>query len=150
MFCITSWGHLHSFLLTPANIARATIFFLSFKRFIYLLYVSTLQLSSYTPEEGARVVVSHHVVAGIWTQDLQESSQCLTRWAVPPAPLSLFLFHFSSIAVFVCSSDDCQGQGELGWGCLIMGSTFLRGGDVGWVMDSVEFDRDYVFFFKSY
>jgi hypothetical protein len=31
-----------------------------------------------------------------------------------------------------------------------MGSTFLRGGDVGWVMDSVEFDRDYVFFFKSY
>jgi hypothetical protein len=46
---------------------------------IYLLHVSTPD----TPEEGIRshswqMVVSHHMVAGIWTQDLWKSSQCLT------------------------------------------------------------------------
>jgi hypothetical protein len=38
------------------------------------MYVSTLSLSSDTPEEGIgfplQMVVSHHVVAGNWTQDL--------------------------------------------------------------------------------
>jgi hypothetical protein len=39
------------------------------KRFIYFMYVSTLVVSSDTPEEGIgssyiQMVVSHHVVAG--------------------------------------------------------------------------------------
>jgi hypothetical protein len=48
--------------------------------FIYLMYVSTLLLSSDTPEVGIwiplQMVMSHHVVAGTWTQDLWKSSQC--------------------------------------------------------------------------
>jgi hypothetical protein len=37
------------------------------------------------------MVVSHHVVAGIWTQDLQKSSRVLNHWAISPAPIFLFL-----------------------------------------------------------
>ena len=43
------------------------------------MYVSTLLLSSDTPKEGIQslyMVVSHHVVAGTWTQDLWKSSRC--------------------------------------------------------------------------
>jgi hypothetical protein len=50
-----------------------------FSRFMYfIIYVSTPSLSSDTPEEVIRslqMVVSHRVVAGIWTQDLWKSSQ---------------------------------------------------------------------------
>jgi hypothetical protein len=49
-------------------------------RFFNFMYVSTLLLSSDTPEEGIgsplQMVVSHHVVAGNRTQDLWKSSQC--------------------------------------------------------------------------
>jgi hypothetical protein len=39
-----------------------------------------------------QMAVSHHVVAGIWTQDLWKSSQCSNHWAISPAPkLSFFL-----------------------------------------------------------
>jgi hypothetical protein len=38
------------------------------------------------------MVVSHHVVAGIWTKDLWKSSQCaLNHWAI--SPIELFLFY---------------------------------------------------------
>jgi hypothetical protein len=46
------------------------------------MYVSTLLLSSDTPEEEHQIplqmVVSYHVVAGNWTQDLwkNKSSKC--------------------------------------------------------------------------
>jgi hypothetical protein len=43
------------------------------------MYVSILSLSSDTPEEGITsyyMVVSHHVFAGNWTQDLWKSNQC--------------------------------------------------------------------------
>ena len=42
------------------------------------------------------MVVSHHVVAGIWTQDLQEEqSGVLTCWAISSAPMSVFKIKFS-------------------------------------------------------
>jgi hypothetical protein len=45
-----------------------------------------------------RVVVSHHVVAGIWTQDFQKSSECaLTRWAISPAQQDSFLFDQNTV-----------------------------------------------------
>ena len=40
--------------------------------FTYFIYVSTLPLSSDTPEEGIgplQMSVSHHMVVGNWTQD---------------------------------------------------------------------------------
>jgi hypothetical protein len=40
------------------------------------MYVSTLLLSLDTPEEGSQMVMSHHMVAGNWTQDLWKNSQC--------------------------------------------------------------------------
>ena len=32
-----------------------------------------------------QMVVSHHVVGGIWTQDLRKSSLCYYHWAISPA-----------------------------------------------------------------
>jgi hypothetical protein len=50
------------------------------KKIYYIMYMITLSLSPDTPEEGIgsllQMVVSHHVVAGIRTQDLWKSSQC--------------------------------------------------------------------------
>jgi hypothetical protein len=44
------------------------------------MYVSILLLSSDTPEAGMgiplQMVVSHHVAAGNWAQDLWKNSQC--------------------------------------------------------------------------
>jgi hypothetical protein len=42
------------------------------------MYVSTLSLSSDPPEEGIplQMIVSYHVVAGNWTQDLWKRNEC--------------------------------------------------------------------------
>jgi hypothetical protein len=52
----------------------------TFSCHIYFIYVGTLSLSSDTTEDGIgcplQKVVSHHVVARNWTQDLWKSSQC--------------------------------------------------------------------------
>ena len=68
----------HSRGISPALVCNC-FFLFSKDLFIYFMYVSTLSLSSDTPEEGIRsplqMVVSHSVVAGNWTQDLWKSSQ---------------------------------------------------------------------------
>ena len=63
------------------------------------MYMSTSSMSSDTPEEGINIplqmVVSHHVVAGNWTQDLWKSSQCsypLSHLSNPPEILHFFVF----------------------------------------------------------
>jgi hypothetical protein len=64
----------HAFL--RSQIPMDNVFFL---RCIYLLYVSTLVVfrhSSRGHQISLRMVMSHHVVAGNWTQDLWKSSQC--------------------------------------------------------------------------
>ena len=38
-----------------------------------------------------QMVVSHHVVAGIWTQDLWKKVSALNRWAISPARTHWFL-----------------------------------------------------------
>jgi len=44
---------------------------------LFIYFMSTLSLSStYKERIPLQMVVSHHVVAGIWTQDLWKSSQC--------------------------------------------------------------------------
>ena len=56
--------------------------------------MNTLLLFSDTPEEGNRsplqMVVSHHVVAGIWTPDLQKSSQVFLPAEPSLKPQKLF------------------------------------------------------------
>jgi hypothetical protein len=47
------------------------------------------------------MVVSHHVVAGIWTQALQKSSHALNRWVITPAPQILLI-----LGCFHCSPPD--------------------------------------------
>ena len=54
--------------------------------FFYLIFIYSFIICKYTVavfrhsrrghQISLRMVVSHHVVAGIWTQDLQKSSQC--------------------------------------------------------------------------
>jgi hypothetical protein len=64
-------------------------FFLLFLKIYLLLYISVAVLRC--TRRGRQillwVVVSHHVVAGIWTQDLGKSSQCsypLSHLSSPP------------------------------------------------------------------
>ena len=71
---------------------HACIFFL---RFIYLLYVSTLYLSSDTPEEGIRSCYTW-LWATMWLlgfelQTFGEQSGALTHWAISPARMHALL-----------------------------------------------------------
>jgi len=53
--------------------------FLFFSRIIYFMYEYTVTAFRRTrrgPQIPSQMVVSHHVVAGNWTQDLWKSSQC--------------------------------------------------------------------------
>jgi hypothetical protein len=69
---------------------------LFFKIYLFnFMYVSTLSLSSDTPVESIgsplQMLVSHHVIAGNWTQDLWKSSQCSYNcWASSLALLFVF------------------------------------------------------------
>jgi hypothetical protein len=49
------------------------------------------------------VVVSHHVVAGIWTHDLRKSSQCSYPLSHLTSPVSFFLSFFFSSLLFLPS-----------------------------------------------
>ena len=52
----------------------------------------TVDVFRYTRESqiSLRMVVSHHVVAGIWTQDLQKSSQCSSPMSHLSSPWGFF------------------------------------------------------------
>jgi hypothetical protein len=84
------------FLFIPTHFSKYTSLF--FLRFIYLLYVSTLYTvavfkhSRRGSQISLKMVVSHHVVAGIWTPDLWKSSRMLLPTEPshqPPTFLSL-------------------------------------------------------------
>jgi hypothetical protein len=74
-------------------------FFVFFLNFIYLFIICKYTVAVFRhSRRGSQislwVVVSHHVVAGIWTPDLRKSSRgALTRWAISPA-LGLLKMHF--------------------------------------------------------
>ena len=64
--------------------------FLKIYLFSYFMYEYTIAIFRHTRRGYwtlLQMVVSHHVVAGDWTQDLWKSSQC---WARSPAPSSSF------------------------------------------------------------
>jgi hypothetical protein len=84
----------------PNHCQLLNVFLFFFFLEIYLMYVSTLPLSSDTPEKkhqsSLQMVVNHHVVAENWTQDLWKSSQysffcCFV----------LFLF-FKDLFIIIC------------------------------------------------
>ena len=69
-------------------------YFLFVKDLIVIICKETVAVFKYTRKGhhvSLRMVVSHHEIAGIWTQDLWKS--CLTHWAISPAPL-LLLYGF--------------------------------------------------------
>jgi glucan phosphoethanolaminetransferase (alkaline phosphatase superfamily) len=81
-------------------------FYLFIYLFIYLFLKIYLFICKYTvavfrhsrrgSQISLRMVVSHHVVAGIWTPDLRKSSLeeqlgALTHWAISLAPIFIFL-----------------------------------------------------------
>ena len=62
-------------------LAIHSIYLISFKKCIclFILYENTVAVFRHTRrghQISLRVVVSHHVVAGIWTQDFWKNSQC--------------------------------------------------------------------------
>jgi hypothetical protein len=77
-----------------------------FKRFIYLLYVSTLQLSSDTPKEGVRFYYGW-LWATMWRLGFElmtfgRTVSALNCWAVSPAPPSFFWVSLLIIAWVFC------------------------------------------------
>jgi hypothetical protein len=93
-------------------------FFLSFRFTYYYKYtVAVFRHTRRGRQISLWVVVSHHVIAGIWTQDLRKSSQCsypLSHFTSPSASVLNFLFSFLSYyfdfwdRVALCSSG-CLG-----------------------------------------
>ena len=88
---------------------NAPFFFLSFVFLkIYLFKckytVAVFRHSRKGHQTSLRMVVSHHVVAGIWTEDLGKSSQCsqLPSHLISP-PNAPFIMFFFRDRVFLCS-----------------------------------------------
>jgi hypothetical protein len=80
----------------PANSAGCLFVCLFFKELLILFYVLVYTVAVFRHTRRGhqiplQMVVSHHVVAGNWTQDLWKSSSALNHWANFPAPLSWFL-----------------------------------------------------------
>jgi hypothetical protein len=84
-FCVPTadkvyrWGHTNNWFLAVLEVAWSFPFFK--KRFIYLFIVYKYTIAVFRHSRrghqiSLRMVVSHHVVAGIWTRDLRKSSRC--------------------------------------------------------------------------
>ena len=74
-------------------------FFFKIYLFICKYTVAVFRHSRRGSQILLRIVVSHHVVAGIWTLDLrksslEEQSGALTHWAISPAPRIHFYMQF--------------------------------------------------------
>ena len=76
-----------------------------FLRFIYFLYMSTLSLSSVTPEEG---IGSHYrwLWATMWLLRIElrtsgRAASALNCWAISPAPPPSFLILVNNLTCFL-------------------------------------------------
>ena len=90
--------------MRPQLLALIDLFFFYFKDlFIVCEYtVAVFRQARRRCQISLRVVVSHHMVAGIWTQDLQKSSQCsspLSHFSSPNSEYSISL-----VCTFLCKS----------------------------------------------
>jgi hypothetical protein len=73
-----------------------------FFNFIYLLYVYEYTVAVFRHTRRGhqiplQMVVSHHVVAGNWTQDLWRAVSALNCWAISPAPKVLLKGRISRV-----------------------------------------------------
>ena len=87
----------------PTNILSILFFIFSFG-FIYFIYMSTLSLSSDTRRGHLiplQMDVSHHVIAGNWTQDLS-TFNC---WATSPVGRKEFVSSYISQYIVNGSQD---------------------------------------------
>jgi hypothetical protein len=97
-----------------------------FKRFLFIIMISTLLLSSDTPEEGVR---SHYkwLWATIWLLGFElrtfgRAVSVLTRWAISPAP-QIFIMQFSSKHLHYWVTLPYQQQ-LVGWSICLFGLVF--------------------------
>jgi hypothetical protein len=79
-------------LLSPSSLPPKDLFII-----IHKYIVAVFRYARRRCQVSLRVVVRHHVVAGIWTQDLQKSSQCSYWLSHLTSPL-LFIFNCSVYA----------------------------------------------------
>jgi hypothetical protein len=128
--------------VSPWKICHITVgsfFFFFFK--IYLLYVKYTVAVFRRTRRGhrisLRVVVSHHVVAGIWTSDLRKSSRVLlpTEPSHQP-PVGSFLRHY----FWTCLSSFREVSVHLTWGRTPSPSRLIT------VVGSVILNLDWIFF----
>jgi hypothetical protein len=75
------YSHWHQVHKTALGVRQVppSCFFIFYVLFIYYLYEYTVAVFRHTRKEHQiplQMVVSHHVVAGNWTQDLWKSSHC--------------------------------------------------------------------------
>ena len=90
----------------PVSVHFLFFFFFNFFRFIYLFIICKYTVAVFRHTRrgcqiSLRVVVSHHVVAGIWTPDLQKSSRVLLPTEPSHQPrLKLLKFYFLAISKY--------------------------------------------------
>ena len=80
--------------LFPFRIFVQLIIPYSFLKGLFIICKYTVAVFRHTKREhqiSLGMVVSHHVVSGIWTQDFWKSNQCSYYWAISPAHSFLFL-----------------------------------------------------------
>ena len=94
---------------------------LFFLRFVCFMVKYTVTVFRHTRRRGHRILlqvfVSHHVVAGIWTQDLRKSSQWVLLTAEPslqPHHACFLLYSVCMLYMFTCVGCMCEDRRTLG------------------------------------
>jgi hypothetical protein len=98
-------------------------FFIFFLRFIYLFLICKYTVAVFRHSRrgrqiSLRMVVSHHVVAGNWTQYLWKSSQCSYLLSHLASPVYIFRMTFVYLRVCACAPVCTEVRG-----CLFSPST---------------------------
>jgi hypothetical protein len=94
---LTLVNSFQSHLLSPWSLWPKDLFIL-----IHKYTVAVFRRTRRGYQISLRVVVSHHVVAGIWTQDLRKSSQCSYPLSHLTSP---FLFIFKTDSHYIALTD---------------------------------------------
>jgi hypothetical protein len=103
-------------LVNPARSGRPTRFWS--KDLFIIIHKYTVAVFRYTRrghQISLRVVVSHHVVAGIWTQDLWKSSQCSYLLSHLTSPQHLLRTQFFLLFVGILNMYKYYAWGMIQW-----------------------------------
>jgi hypothetical protein len=96
--------------LSPCLLRPKDLFIIIHK---YIVAVPDFRYTRRGRQISLRAVVRHHVIAGIWTQDLRKSSQCSYPLShLASLSLIFFFVNYFSVSVDTCSMMRCLCGGQ--------------------------------------